>query len=202
MRRDLVRRVHREQRGAWFPLLVLAAVRLGGVLVSPHSFGDNFWWAAWYYPVATLLAFGVTAWFYLRRSERLGVGTRVGPYLTLGVLLIVLVHGYQMCLALEVLPYPDFREPTLLSQLFTTVVSPAGVIGLALLLLARIERSWLLLAVTCAYLVLMIDLDGVPALAPWSGWALVRSLFSGSGVLLLGSAALVLQQRFQGRPST
>ncbi|MEU1506049.1 hypothetical protein [Kitasatospora sp. NPDC005748] len=191
----MVRRVRREQRGAWFPLLVFAVVRFGAAPVVRFGQGDNVRLAIWYYPVALGLAFALIGWFYLRRSARLGVGTRVGPYLAVGLVLAVLTTGYQVWAALGTAPYPHFREPTFLYTLYNAVESPAGSIGLALLLLARIERSWLLLAITCAYLALLLDFDNRPTASAWGGWDL---LFSG-GVLLLGSAVLALRQRFQSR---
>ncbi|MBP0451177.1 hypothetical protein J5Y04_16750 [Kitasatospora sp. RG8] len=197
MRRDLVHRVRREQRGAWFALLVFAAVRFGAAPVVRFGQGDNVRLAVWYYPAAMVLAFAAIGWFYLRRSDRIGVGTRIGPYLALGAVLGVITAGYEVWAILGTRPYPDFREPTVLSTLFDALVSPAGAIGLALLLLARIERSWPLLAITCAYLALLVDPDNLPDPSPWGG----RDLLLGGGVLLLGGVGLALQQRIQRRPA-
>lgn len=200
MRRALVHHVRREQRGAWFPLLVFAAVRFGAAPVVRYGQGDDdvigdLPPAMWYWPVALLLAYGAISWFYLRRSERLGLGTRVGPYLALGIVLVVLITVYVAWTAVQPQFLPDFREPSPVSLFFDTVVNPAGTIGLALLLLARIERSWPLLAITCGYLGVMIGAGSLPDPSPWGGWGV---LFEG-GVLLLGGVALALRQRLQGR---
>ncbi|MFJ9608953.1 hypothetical protein ACIRS1_21705 [Kitasatospora sp. NPDC101176] len=199
MKRALVHRVRREQRGAWFALLVFAAVRFGAAPVVRYGQGGHHPGelppAMWYWPVALVLAYTAITWFYLRRSARLGVGTRVGPYLALGIGLVVLIAAYVTWQVLHPGSLITFRERSLLSVAFDTVVSPAGTIGLALLLLARIERSWPLLAVTCGYLGLMIRSGDHPALTPWGFPGI---LFEG-GVLLLGGVGLALLQWVQGR---
>ncbi|MEU8512851.1 hypothetical protein AB0C76_14845 [Kitasatospora sp. NPDC048722] len=197
MQRALVRRVRREQRGAWFPLLVFAVVRFGAAPVVRFGQGGNVRLAIWYYPVAMGLAFAAIGWFYLRLARRRGVGTRVGPYLALGAVLGSVTTGYTVWTVLGTAPSPDFREPTLASALYYAMTSPAAAIGLALLVLAVIERSWLLLAVTCTYLALLIDPDNVPDPSPWGGW----DVLLGGGVLLLGGIGLALQQRIQKRPA-
>src|SRR2546423_3982349 len=82
--RDLVRRVRLAQRGAWFPLLVFAAVTLAAIpfnrygrhpihCSSIRSAGDVCTaysaLALWYWPVALLAAYLAISWFYLRRSD-------------------------------------------------------------------------------------------------------------------------------------
>ncbi|MGK4578549.1 hypothetical protein [Kitasatospora sp. HPMI-4] len=200
MRRALVRHVRREQRGAWFPLLVFAAVRFGAAPVVRYGQGDHTVGdlppAMWYWPVALVLAYVAISWFYLRRSDRLGLGTRVGPYLALGVVLAVLVTVYVAWTALHPGFLAALHGPSPVGLFFNTVVSPAGTIGLALLLLARIERSWPLLAVTCGYLVVMLGSGDRPDPSPWG---FLPSLLLGGGVLLLGGVGLGLLQRFQGR---
>ncbi|MFJ9518038.1 hypothetical protein ACIRPK_07180 [Kitasatospora sp. NPDC101801] len=195
MKEALVHRVRREQRGAWFPLLVFAAVRFGAAPVVRFGQGGNVGFAVWYFPVALVLAYVAITGFYLRRSERLGLGTRVGPYVALGVAIGLPVTANEVWKTMGSGYYPDFHEPSLLSVLFHTVVSPAGTVGLALLVLARIERSWALLAVTCGYLALMVDVDNLPDTSPWGGWDLLLQ----GGVLLVGGIGLALQQRSQGR---
>ncbi|QMU73206.1 hypothetical protein [Streptacidiphilus sp. P02-A3a] len=200
MRRVLVHRVRREQRGAWFPLLVFAAVRFGAAPVVRYGQGDHGVGdlppAMWYWPVALSLAYAAISWFYLRRGDRLGLGTRVGPYLALGIALLVIITGYVSWTAM----HPGFLDglhgPSPVGLFFNTVVSPAGTIGLALLLLARIERSWPLLAVTSAYLVIMLSSGSLP---DPSAWGFLPGLLAEGGVLLIGGVGLGLLQRFQGR---
>ncbi|MFF1905999.1 hypothetical protein [Kitasatospora sp. NPDC058218] len=201
MKRALVRHVRREQRGAWFALLVFAAVRIGAAPVVRYGQGDHSPGslppAMWYWPVALVLAYGAISWFYLRRADRLGLGTRVGPYLALGIALVVLITVYSVWTVMHPEFLADLRGPSPFAPIFdSTVLSPAGTIGLALLLLARIERSWPLLAIACAYLGAMLSAGDLPGPSPWGG--LPHILFEG-GVLLLGGVGLALLQRVQGR---
>ncbi|GAA1182225.1 hypothetical protein GCM10009664_55500 [Kitasatospora gansuensis] len=191
----MVDQVRREQRGAWFPLLVFAAVRFGAAPVVRYGQGDHVRLAFWYYPMALVLAYVAITWFYLRRSNRLGLGTRVGPYVALGIALALPISANEMWRSMGSGFYPDFQEPTPLSLFFDHVLSPAGTIGLALLLLARIERSWPLLGITCAYLAVMLSPSDLPRT---SAWGFPGILFEG-GVLLLGGVGLALLQRVQGR---
>ncbi len=146
-----------------------------------------------------MLAYAAISWFYLRRSRRLGLGTRVGPYLALGIVLVVLITTHVAWTA----KHPDFlavlREPSPFAPFFNTVVTPAGTIGLALLLLARIERSRPLLAITCGYLAAMLSSGGNPDPSPWG---FLPGLLLDGGVLLLGGVGLALIQRAQGRTAT
>ncbi|MFJ7907254.1 hypothetical protein [Kitasatospora sp. NPDC096204] len=200
MKQALTRHIHREQRGAWFALLVFAAVRLGAAPVVRYGQGDHNGGlppAMWYWPVALLLAYAAISWFYVRRSARLGLGTRVGPYLALGITLVVLITGYVAWTALDPGFLADLRGPSPFAPILdNAVVSPAGTIGLALLLLARIERSWLLLAIACGYLGSMISAGDLPDPSPWGG--LPHILLEG-GVLLLGGVGLALLQGRKGR---
>ncbi|MFF2042743.1 hypothetical protein ACFVVX_20155 [Kitasatospora sp. NPDC058170] len=200
MKRALVHHVRREQRGAWFPLLAFAAVRFGAAPVVRYGQGDpdapDLPPAMWYWPVALMLAYGAIYWFYLRRSHRLGLGIKVGPYLALGIALVALMTVYVTWTVLS----PGFltwiHGPAPLVLFLDTVVSPAGTIGLALLLLARIERSWVLLAITCAYLAAMFS--PVDILDP-SPWRFLPNILLEGGVLLLGGIGLALLQRVRVR---
>ncbi|MFJ3219480.1 hypothetical protein ACIPLC_26580 [Kitasatospora sp. NPDC086801] len=199
MKRALVHRVRREQRGAWFPLLVFAAVRFGAAPVVRYGQGDHpgdLPPAMWYWPVALVLAYAAISWFYLRRSDRLGLGTRVGPYLALGIVLVVLITVYVAWRATHPGFLADLHGPSPVVLFLDKVVSPAGTIGLALLLLARIERSWPLLAVTCGYLGIMLGSGSLPDPSPWG---FLPGLLLEGGVLLLGGVGLALLQRVQGR---
>ncbi|MFJ9951728.1 hypothetical protein [Kitasatospora sp. NPDC091207] len=200
MKRALVHQVRREQRGAWFPLLVFAAVRFGAAPVVRYGQGDHSRGdlppAMWYWPVALLLAYAAIGWFYLRRSSRLGLGTRVGPYVALGIVLVVLITFYVAWAATHSDVLSGIHGPAPVVLLLDTVVSPAGTIGLALLLLARIERSRPLLAVTCGYLAVVVASGSRPDPSPWG---FLPNLLLGGGVLLLGGVGLALLQRLQGR---
>ncbi|MFJ6617890.1 hypothetical protein ACIQOW_10020 [Kitasatospora sp. NPDC091335] len=200
MKRALVDRVRREQRGAWFPLLVFAAVRLGAAPVVRYGQGDHHPGglppAMWYWPVALVLAYAAISWFYLRRARRLGLGTRVGPYLALGLVLVVLITVYVVWTAQHPGFLGDLHGPSPFALFFNTVVSPAGTIGLALLLLAWIERSWPLLAITCGYLAAMLSSGTLPDPSPWG---LLPGLLLDGGILLFGGLGLALLQRVRVR---
>ncbi len=208
----VIQRVRREQRGAWFPLLAFAAVRFGAIPVVRYGQGpcdapryglggvcvNSLPPAMWYWPVVLLLSYAAISWFYLRRSARLGLGTRIRPYLVLGVVLALLMTADQVW----TVSHPGFLadlygQPGPLSAVADTLMSPAGTIGLALLLLAWIERSRPLLAVTCGYLIAMLSSDDLPSLSPWS---FLPGVLLEGGVLLLGGVALaLLHHRAQGR---
>ncbi|MDH6118708.1 hypothetical protein ABH930_003653 [Kitasatospora sp. GAS204A] len=206
----LVQRVRREQRGAWFPLLVFAAVRFAAAPIVEYGQGpcdaangglgglcvNSLPPAMWYWPVALLLAYVAISWFYLRRSAKLGLGTRIQPYLVLGVALALLMAADQAWTAAHPGFLAELDGTGPISVFARTVLSPAGTIGLALLLLARIERSWPLLAVTCGYLLAMLSSDSRPDPSPWS---FLPSLLLEGGVLLVGGVVLALLHRAQGR---
>src|SRR5678816_4533797 len=163
--RDLTERVRLAQRGAWFPLLVFSAATLAAIPFNrygPHpthcgaTHGGGSICAVqsalalWYWPIAIVAAYVAISWFYLRRSHHRGVGTRVQPYVAVGVALAALITVW----AFWADAHPAFLadalnlQPGQPAQFLNRIASPAGAIGLALLLLAWIERSWPLLTVT------------------------------------------------------
>lgn len=213
--RDLARRVRLAQRGAWFPLLVMAAItfaaipfgRYGGVTRACVTGRDGLvevcrvysplllaYWA-----VALLVAYATIAWFYVRRSRRVGVGTRVTPYVVVGVILAVVVtavsfwadhHLVFQAAILGVQLRPG--SPAVLYRL----TGPAGAIGLAVLVLARTERSWVLLGVAAVYLaVVLIPLNFGWTLATHpSPWAFLPRVVIDGTVLLVGGIVVALAQ--------
>lgn len=225
--RELTQRVRRQQRGGWFPLLVFAVVTFaavpvdrygrhlvahcatagnGGVICTGYSPA-----ALWYWPVALLLAYSAIGVFYVTRSRRRGIGTRVQPYVVVGAVLAVLATVW----ALWARAHPAFLAeslhlgPSQSINVLDRIASPTGAIGLALLLLAWIERSWLLLAITSGYLFIVVTAAGrhshhvdhsaltfPPQVSPW---AFLPNLLLGGGVLLLGAVILALTQRDRGR---
>ncbi|MFF7897610.1 hypothetical protein ACFZCV_02150 [Streptomyces sp. NPDC007920] len=97
--RELTRRVREAHRGTWFPLLLLGLVNLAAVpfyRYSPHPtacrselpVGDSgitfcTQYAAYafaYWPLALVLAYAAICGFYVLRSRRRGIGTRVRSY--------------------------------------------------------------------------------------------------------------------------
>jgi hypothetical protein len=117
--RDLTRRVLAVQRGTWFPLLLLAILTLGGILVARFTFSiqtvtcpeihssigtstDCFLfkhgspvWSPVYWTLGLVLAYAATAFFYIRRSSNRGVGTPVRPYVLAGIVLVGLVAATE-----------------------------------------------------------------------------------------------------------
>lgn len=217
--RELARRVRREQRGAWFPLLVFAAATFGAVPfyrygpVTRHCtslHGGGYVYTVyptpvlWYWPVALLLAYVAISWFYVRRARQRGVGTRARPFVVFGVLLGLLATAWT----LWAMAHPAFlveslhlgsQQPT---ASLNRAASPAGVIGLALLSLAWIERSRLLLAITTAYLMVVVMPVFVGSATHPSRWAFLPHVLLGGGVLLLGGVAVALTQRARGQSAT
>jgi len=215
--RDLTRRVRLTQRGAWFPLLVFAAVTLGATPFNRYGHHPIHCTstqgggrvciaysalALWYWPVALLAAYVAISWFYLHRARRRGVGTRVQPYVVVGAVLALLTTAWT----LWAYAHPAFLAETLRlgssqpATFLDRIASPAGAIGLALLLLAWIERSWPLLALTAVYLLATTSTVGFGArFSHPSPWAFLPHLLLDGTVLLVGGIILALVQRAQGR---
>jgi hypothetical protein len=206
--------VRLEQRASWFPLLVFAAATFaaapfdrygrrsanctsidgGGHVCTAYSA-----FALWYWPVALLLSYVAISWFYLNRSRRRGLGTRAQPYVIVGVVLVLLITGF----GLWALAHPALRSEVVGAHVQSTtqianyiyrIASPAGAIGVAMLLLARIERSWVLLAVTAGYLIVVLAPLNT-RVGPPSPWSFLPHLLVDGGVLLVGGLLLALIQR-------
>ncbi len=216
--RALSHRVRLTQRGGWFPLLVFAGVTFAAVpfhRYGPHRVDCSTTHgggrtclaypalALWYWPVALLGAYVAIGWFYVRRSQLRGVGTRVRPYVAVGAVLTVLVTGW----AFWATSHPAFLVDALHlqssqpSRALYRIASPAGAIGLALLFLAWIERSRPLLMVTIAYLIVAVATVGIGRFAHPSPWAFLPHLLIDGGVLLIGGILLAATQEAE-RPSS
>ncbi|MET7393716.1 hypothetical protein ABZS66_09520 [Dactylosporangium sp. NPDC005572] len=211
--RDLARRVRLAQRVTWLPLLVFATVIFGAIPV--YLFGhwstsdcrpvdDGQVCRAWfpaanvYWLAAVVLAYVVIAGGYLRVARARGLGARVLPYVLTGVALLVLFAAVP---ADWVLPAADARTlvpPPTFAQVMFRLLAPAGAIGLALLVLAWLERHVALLLFALGYLAVVL----VPINFGWgdhwgSQWQFVPMLVITGGVLLLGSAGFALAQRLR-----
>jgi len=212
--RELTRKVRRDQGAAWFALLVFGLVLL---FATPFlRYGPHFRHCAtrhgslrvctvyptlalWYWPVALLLGYGLIGGFYIRRSRAQGLGSRVQVYLAVGVLLAVLTTAW----ALWANTHPGFLADSLhvgttqSSRFLFRLTSPSGAIGLALLVLAWIERTWLLAAVTVIYLVAVATWVGPPSrLHSPTPWVFLPHLLLTSSILLASAGLL----GFAGRP--
>ncbi len=212
--RDLTRQVRTAQRATWFPLLVFAAITLIAIPVyryapyldvfgtcrsqGEHTVcnGDNPT-VLGYWTVALLAAYALIAAFYVRQSRRRGVGTPVRPYIIVGIALAVLMTAASIWLILHpLLPVPAdpfSADPADLTAgpgawLLHGLAGPGSVIGLALLVLAWVERHWALLAFSLAYLAIGLAY-GSQVIHSSSPWFFLPYLLVPAGVLLLGAAA-------------
>ena len=214
--RALSERVRREQRGAWLAVLVFAAATFGAIpfyrfgpvtrhCASPIRGGYVCTvyptLALWYWPVALLLAYVAISWFFVRHARQRGVGTRAQPFVVFGILLT----AAAMAWTLWALAHPGFLAQSLHvgtaqpASVLNRVASPAGVIGLALLSLAWIERSWLLVTITAVYLSVVLEPAITGSRAHPSRWAFLPHVLLAGCVLLLGGAALALTGRPRGQ---
>lgn len=210
--RDLARGVRLAQRVTWLPLLVLALVTFGSILVyrssSPvltdcvavddrqvckawYQAAQLYWWAS------LVLAYLVIAGGYLWVARVRGLGTRVLPYVLTGVALIVL--SAAVTAAWRILDHPYFPDdPPAFVQFLFRLFDPTGAIGLALLVLAWLERRVALLLFALGYLAVVL----VPINFGWGvgwgdQWAFAPQLVINGGLLLLGSAGFALTQRLR-----
>jgi hypothetical protein len=210
--RELARGVHRAQRATWFPLLVLAAVTFAAipVLYDHHTLTCKavppagrvcsvYSTAAFvYWPIALVLAYAAIAAFYIHRSRARGVGTRVRPYVTAGIIIALVVT----CASLWAAHHPPAGGYDILwlhgpqsPGLFFRLASPSGAIGLALLVLAWAERNPALLVFTLGYLVIVLVPITFGWVIPLSLWSFLPRLAIQGSVLLLGGIGFALAQR-------
>ncbi|MER7007904.1 hypothetical protein ABT297_33340 [Dactylosporangium sp. NPDC000555] len=209
--RDLARRVRLDQRVTWLPLLVLALVTFGAipvyslghpVLSDCRALSDGqvckvwFQAVAFYWWAALVLAYVVIAGGYVRVARSRGLGTRMLPYVLTGVALVVLsAAATGALLLLDPLPYPD--SPSAFVVFLMHLIDPTGAIGLALLVLAWLERRVALLLFALGYLAVVLS---PPIAAGWgtsSWWGLPTQWVISGGLLLLGSAGFALAQRLR-----
>jgi len=208
--------VRATQRATWFPLLVLAAVTFAAVpvyrfghyeLTCRNQPGGGRACLVWnttslvYWPIALVLAYVVIAAFYLHRARTRGVGTRVYPYAAVGIVLAVVTGGAAAWLATHP-PVGTFAlfglhlGPGPAGWVFP-LVSPAFAVGLGLVALAVVERSWALALLAVGYLAFAVvpgqDLGWV--LRYPSPWAQVPRLVIGGGVLLVAGLLFAVAQR-------
>jgi hypothetical protein len=215
--RELTRRVRTTQRGTGFPLLVLGVVtllaapfeRYGHVVrtcEANHPAGSNVCslypsLLFVYWPIALTLAYVAIAGMSIRRSLQRGVGTRVKPYVIAGVVLALALTAITLWIAHNPTAHQEFLGgrrvgSTQLSTYLLRLVSPQAAIGLALLVLARIERNWTLLAFALGYLVIIVG-------AVNFGWVITRSshwmflphLIITGGVLIVGGIYFLVAER-------
>jgi hypothetical protein len=216
--RELKHQVRHAQRATWFPLFVFAAVVLAAIPVdryghyatnctgtlgpgtvsricTTYSTSDFAYW-----PVAFVLAYVAIAAFYIRTSRKRGVGTRVWPYVALGLLVAAVVTGVAVWAALNpgagTYQLLGLHVQARLSPFAGRLASTASAIGLSLLVLASTERNKALLLFTLGYLALVL----VPVNFGWvmhspSTWPFLPSLVIDGSVLVLGGVGFALARR-------
>lgn len=228
---ELTRRVRAAQRGAWFPLLLLGALTLGGILVSRFTFsvqtvtcpemhtsagtstgcvlikqGSPVYWT-----LGLVLAYALTAMFYIRRSRSRGVGTPVRPYVLVGIGLVALAAATGFWAARHMTPGApvDFwglqLDPAAgLTTFLERLTGEAASVGLPLLVLSWVERSRALLLFTLAYLVLELVpiTSGWAGIAPTSPWSALPRLAVPGVFLLLGALGFASTQLRLGRSTS
>lgn len=215
--RGLALEVRLAQRGAWLPLLLVAAVTAGAIPVDryghyvracgaiPGGAGEicTRYSAAslWYWPTALVLAYVMAGCFYIRRSRRRGVGTPTGPYLVSGAVLALVLAGLSLWAAhhpviqAQVLGL-HVRSGASLAAIGSRLISASAAAGLALVLLARLERSWAVAVVALTYVVVTLaPVDFGWVMARPSSWSFLPHLVIDACVLLAGAAAIGLAQR-------
>ena len=213
--RDLTRQVRVAQRGTWFPLLVFATITLVAIPVYRYAPNLDLFGTCrsrpqhtvcmapnptelGYWTVALVLAYAAIAGFYVRQSRRRGVGTPIRPYVVVGVALAVLMTAVSIWLTFHPLvPVPTGpTDPVQIEVgpavwLINGLASPLAVIGLALLVLAWVERHWALLAYTLVYLAIGM-VQGNQVIHSSSPWFFLPYLLVPAAVLLLGAAVFAL----------
>ncbi|WP_406045384.1 hypothetical protein OG799_13460 [Micromonospora sp. NBC_00898] len=213
--RHLTRRVRVAQRVTWLPLLVLAVVTFAAIPI--HRYGTQVYGckaiaeeadlhgevchvrnvaATVYWPVALTVSYVAIAYGYLRAARTRGLGGRVVPYVVTGIALTVLSTAVVLLVVHEGwgLPEPPNRPDGLTLFLFR-VIDVGSAIGVALLVLAWLERHLALLLFTAGYLaVVLVPVDGGWG-AHRGNWGFLPPLVIQGGVLLLGGLGFALAQR-------
>ncbi|MBM0225228.1 hypothetical protein JNW87_06295 [Micromonospora sp. ATA51] len=208
--RHLTRRVRVAQRVTWLPLLVLAVVTFAAMPV--HRYGTQVYGCKpiadgqvcevrnvagiVYWSVGLAVSYVAIAYGYLRTARARGLGGRVVPYVVTGIALAVLSTAVMLLVVHEGwgLPEPPNRPDGLTLFLFR-LIDVGSAIGVALLVLAWLERHLALLLFTVGYLaVVLVPLDFGWG-AQWaSNWGFPSLVIQG-GVLLLGGLGFALAQR-------
>ena len=202
--RALTGRVRRDQRLTWAALLILAAVTFVAIPVDYAGMdvdctGDVCAFdrigVHYYWPVALLLAYAAIALSYVRAARARGLGARVMPYAITGTVLTVLFVAAWAGIRIYFDSHPPITFPEWVLVL-DRLIAPAGTIGIALLVLARLERNVALLVFTLGYLAVVL----VPIDFGWHAHSSVRAEFVpqqviNGVVLLLGAAGFALAGR-------
>jgi hypothetical protein len=212
--RALAHRVRLDQRVTSVALLVLAAVTFlaipvdwysldadcgqvfahGGTVCHIKRLGATFYW-----PPALLLAYTTIAVYAVRVTRARGLGARVLPYVLTGVTLTVLSATAWLLTRLYLDSHPVRTVPfPYWVMLLDRLVAPAGTIGVALLVLAWLERHVALLVFTLGYLaVVLVPITfGLRFGGNYLAEFLTPQVINGT-VLLLGAVGFAVTRRRQ-----
>ncbi|MBO3737365.1 hypothetical protein [Actinoplanes flavus] len=205
--RDLAHRVRRDQRVTWVALLVLAVVTFAaipfdwfGMEVRCAPTGECEFsrdGVLYYWPPALLMAYAAIAYAYRRVARSRGVEARVLPYAITGAALILVFLAAWVAVRVYLADNPPPAEPLAYGwMVLDRLVAPWGIIGVALLVLARLERNTGLLLFTLGYLAVVL----VPIDFGWQAHQSVPAEFVPQQVinglvLLLGAAGFALARR-------
>ena len=206
----LARRVRVDQRLTWVTLLVLAGVTYLGIwfdvqFMSVHCTADHVCQFSrqgvlYYWPPVLLLAYAAIAYSYIRAARARGLGTRVMPYAITGAVTTLLFTAAWVAerIYLSGRALPADLQPTPSWVLFVDrLIGPWGMIGIALLVLARLERNFALFAFTVGYLAVVLVpinfgwvINGGDTRMHWVPGQVISAT-----VLLLGAAGFALARR-------
>jgi hypothetical protein len=205
--RALARRVRLDQRVTWFALLVLAAVTFVAIPIDRYGLVTNCppvdhrslcheWHrgATIYWPPALLLAYAAIAVWSVRVARARGLGARVLPYVVTGVALVVLSAAVWLLAQQYLRSHPPLTHPLpSWVMLLDRLVGPAGTIGVALLVLAWLERHVALLVFTLVYLAAVLQpISFGPGYPPMT---VPQQVLNGA-VLLLGAVGFAVARRW------
>jgi hypothetical protein len=170
--RALAHRVRLDQRVTGVALLVLTVVTFVAIPIDWYSLnadcralieGDTTschitrLGAAFYWPPALLLAYTAIAIYAVRSARARGLTARVLPYVLTGVALTAVSAAAWLSARLYLDSHPVPTEPfPYWVMLLDRLVGPAGTIGVALLVLAWLERHVALLIFTLGYLAVVL----------------------------------------------
>jgi hypothetical protein len=217
---QLAQQVRRAQRATWFPLVLLGLVVAGATPFYGVGHGMHVtcgpvtrtaggserecvasvgWPALAYWSVALVVAYVVIAGFYVLRARRRGVGTRIVPYAWAGIATLALVLA-------SVWPaqrYLGNLRPPSTVGVVVHGLDPLLAIGIALFVLAWVERHRALLVFALAYTAVAVfeTLHSVAKLLREIGWVVpshwvfLPGLWLAAVVLLLGGAGFAVAER-------
>ena len=188
--RNLTGRVRRDQRLTYGALLILAAVTFVAIpfdwlFMRVDCDGGGCMFARrgllYYWPLALLLAYAAIAVSYVRAARARGLGARVLPYAITGAVTAVVFTAAYTAAAAYFPSHPPFGGGPMPYWwiVLDRLIAPWGLIGFALLVLARLERNLALLLFTLGYLALVLLVLPTNFGFQLPGWA-VPSFLSGS----------------------